>query len=901
MRTVSWLLLLALLSVLPSYVSADQLRDDPLPVNLQVVLDSAQPLQHPRHGRLPMYVLPISGRLSGLDDAQAEQVLRELDARGIGYTVDWARSADDDAAGEDAAGDGSVGEESLAEALRIGAMQQRLGLDVAVNATSCLYSFFDGSEETLHVDDDGHRFAETSFGGELGCPFAIEHRTDVIRARVESFLRAYRERGVAIDFIFADWEVDGPIEWNDAWASSKRCRHCREQVPGIDDFRVFQQTLRTLRSEMQRAAFGDNVTASFPEALVGNYGVYPHGGLRYWYDYFEHEAEGVPYVEDGAARYREWPHEFAGTGYTFAMPVVYTWYPTFAWYDFADTDYRWFYNMLLAGSNAGEHTPAATPVIPFVHWHTTDPPEMPDTTVRQMSAARYQELLWHLLLRGHDTFFVWCDATELAEEVGLAHEVYADSLAHAGFLDRGEAVTFDVPRQPDSVVSGLRLGDRVLARRTDFGDAGDGYNNNVVVALGSDEQISVAARDGTQIVNVDRRPVAGGVLHDGQRVRFPLGFYELPKDDADLERMAAAGVNIVLCHNRDDLDRAATAGVMGWMPLGVQGGATDALRERIESVVDQPALAVWEGPEEIIWTFTAYSSLEKSAGFTREDWYAQRPKATRYAEGKAAEIMPKIAAGIALVRELDERQRPFWINEAADSDMRYARQYMDSIDITGCDYYAVRSEGTDLPSVGRMVDRWHAIGRGRPVWMVLQAFSWHVAKRGRTRLYPSFAESRFMAYDSLVHGARGLMYWGSTEIDEPRFRTSLYALTAELARLGDYLLAAEHNGVGAVTVLDVFEPQGLGVRASLRRHGNQWLLILVNEDAHRHLGVDVTGLDALEGRRLVELYGDDEVTVEHGGMTARLQGFEVKVYTTDRGLETPQRQGRDFVDNAAGK
>jgi hypothetical protein len=670
-------------------------------------------------------------------------------------------------------------------------------------------------------------------------------------------------------------------------------------VRGIDDFRVFQQALRRIRSEMQRLVFGDNVTASFPEALVGNYGVYPHGGLRYWYDYFEHEADGVPYVEDQRARYREWSHEFAGTGYTFAMPVVYTWYPTFGWYDFEDADYRWFYNMLLVGSNVGEHTPAVTPVIPFVHWHTTDPPAVPDAAVTQLSAERYQELLWHLLLRGHDTFFVWCVDDELAEEVRLAHEVYAASLAHAGFLDRGEAVTFDVPKQAGSVVSGLRLGDRVLARRTDFGDASDG-DENLMVNLGSDEQIVVVVADGVQIVDVKRRSVPSGVVHGGERVRFPLGFYELPKDDADLKRMAASGVNIVLCHDRDELDRAAAVGMMGWMPLAVQGGASDALREKIESVVDHPALAVWEGPDEITWTFTAYSSLEKSAGFTREDWYAQRPRATRYAADRAAEIMPKIAEGIALVRELDERGRPFWINEAADSDMRYARQYIDAIDVAGCDYYAVRSEGTDLQSVGRMVDRWRTIGRGRPVWMVLQAFSWHVAKGGRTRLYPSFAQSRFMAYDSLVHGASGLMYWGSSEIDEPRFRTSLYALTAELAMLEDYLLAAEHDGVRATAVLDVFEPPGLGVRVSLRRHGDEWLLMLVNEDAHRHLGVDVTGLEALAGRRLVELYGDDEATVEHGGMTARLQGFEVKVYATDRSLETSQRDGRDFVDTAAG-
>src|SRR5688572_14342781 len=136
---------------------------------------------------------------------------------------------------------------------------------------------------------------------------------------------------------------------------------------------------------MQRAAFAEPVRTHFPDALVGNYGVTPHGGLRHWYDYFERETPELPFVADQRAKYREWAHEFDGTGYTFAMPVVYTWYPTFGWYDFEDPDYRWFYNMLLVGSDAGQHTPVTTPIISFVHWHTTAPPENADPSVRQMS------------------------------------------------------------------------------------------------------------------------------------------------------------------------------------------------------------------------------------------------------------------------------------------------------------------------------------------------------------------------------------------------------------------------------------------------------------------------------------------------------------------------------------
>lgn len=847
------------------------------PPNIRTVLDNAQPLTYPRGGHLPLFVLPISGALTSCDDAQAEALLRELDRRGIGYTVDWSPN--------DVA-------KSLAEGLRIGRMQMALGMTVGVNANACLYSFFDGTPEMLHVDAAGQLFGETSFGTPIGCPLALDHRVRVIRERVEQFVRAYQEAGVRIDFIFADWEIDGPIEWNDAWAGCKRCVRCRAQIANIDDFRAFQSRLRQIRSEMQRIAFAEPVLEHFPDALVGNYAVTPHGGLRHWYDYFERETAGAPVVVDQHAKYREWAHEFEGTGYTFAMPVVYTWYPMFDWYDFKDADYRWFYNLLLVGSDAGRFTPASTPIITFVHWHTTAPPDKPDPRVCQFSADDYQELLWHLLLRGHDTFFLWCQQDELAEEVRLVHEVYAAALEHRGFLERGTPISFDVPKQPEAVVSGLRVGDRVVVRRADFNNRS---TEPIRLALADGADVNVPESTGAHVVEVERRRGAATLLSVNGEKEIPIGIYELPADDAALREMADAGINLVHCNGRFELDRLQSVGLKGWLPLSVQQGATPELRKQIEAVVDHPALAVWEGPDEIVWTFTAYSFLKDVAGFTREDWNNQTDKAVKYSEEQAAQIIPKMHEGIALVRELDPQDRPFWMNEAADSDVKFVRKYVDACDVIGCDYYAVRSTGTDLQSVGRLVDRWDTIGHGRPVWMVLQGFSWHTANKTRTRLYPTFAESRFMAYDSLVHGARGLLYWGTNMIDEPKFRASLYALISELSHLQPYLVGEPHPGVRATVIDDLFDAPGRGVRARLLRHETDYLLMLVNEDAQRHLGVDVTGLEMLNGRVLTELYGRERATVGDGGFATRLQGYDVKVFATNpKRYESPRVAGRDY-------
>ena len=236
-------------------------------------------------------------------------------------------------------------------------------------------------------------------------------------------------------------------------------------------FGAFKKRCGSFAHKLQHDAFAAPLLREFPKAMVTNYGVFPDDGYRYWYDYFEKSVTAHPTKADQNARYREWFPEFEHTGYTCAMPVVYTWYPIFDWYDFADTDYRWFYNMLLTASTIAPHAKPGVPLVSFVHWTTTAPPEHPDPAVKQLSPAKYQELFAHMLLRGHNALFLWCQNQELAEEIQLVHEVYADSLAYAEFLNRGVPVNFDVPRQPGPVVSGLRLGNRLLVRRTDFGDA----------------------------------------------------------------------------------------------------------------------------------------------------------------------------------------------------------------------------------------------------------------------------------------------------------------------------------------------------------------------------------------------------------------------------------------------
>ena len=142
-----------------------------------------------------------------------------------------------------------------------------------------------------------------------------------------------------------------------------------------------------------------------------------------------------------------------------------------------------------------------------------------------------------------------------------------------------------------------------------------------------------------------------------------------------------------------------------------------------------------------------------------------------------------------------------------------------------------------------------SVGHGKPVWMVLQAFSWHTVRPDRSRRYPSFVESRFMAYDAIVHGVTGTIWWGVQFVSDPAFTSALYALTSELAALQPFLVAPSetlrvrliepHPALsgewGWADPLRVKSPGlatelMLGVRAEARRAGNDWAIVVVNED-----------------------------------------------------------------------
>jgi len=269
----------------------------------------------------------------------------------------------------------------------------------------------------------------------------------------------------------------------------------------------------------------------------------------------------------------------------------------------------------------------------------------------------------------------------------------------------------------------------------------------------------------------------GSVVIDGQKV-FPIGLSEAPAPDGQTPdgrnawaEVASAGVNFVrsglrewnlpqidaqIAAERARMDAAASHGMFCWPRLGnagnlpaAPGSVEEQLLVRIANgLKTHPALGAYKGVDE-----PALAGIP-AAGLAR-------------ARTKLRTIDP---------------DHPIVIIQAPLGAVASLTPYRPAFDITGADIYPVAyppGRHTDLPNkdisvVGDVTKKMVSAAGGKPIWMTLQiAWSGVTPSRQRPNLVPRFPgllEERFMAYQAIVHGARGLIFFGGqlTQVMRPR-------------------------------------------------------------------------------------------------------------------------------------
>jgi hypothetical protein len=263
----------------------------------------------------------------------------------------------------------------------------------------------------------------------------------------------------------------------------------------------------------------------------------------------------------------------------------------------------------------------------------------------------------------------------------------------------------------------------------------------------------------------------GSLLVDGEKL-FPLGLSNGPPPGSKtpagrdgLDEVAANGINALrtglgnwelefadgqIADQRKLHAAAAQHGLHCWLWLGdvpnlpAQAGPREQLLTRIvEAFRNDPALLAWKGVDEP-------RNPARGAAWIRPDGLVRAHQR---------------------IKALDPNH-PVVIIQAPLGPASDLVPYRPALDVTGIDIYPVSyppgahaggpPRGVEL--VGLMARKARQAAGSKPFWMVLQvAWSGVVPTKTKPDLvprFPSLLQERFMAYQAIVNGARGLFFFG---------------------------------------------------------------------------------------------------------------------------------------------
>jgi len=350
----------------------------------------------------------------------------------------------------------------------------------------------------------------------------------------------------------------------------------------------------------------------------------------------------------------------------------------------------------------------------------------------------------------------------------------------------------------------------------------------------------------------------GITLVKGHRI-FPIGHWWTTGRsslDVELAFFREAGFNnLFLKRSQGVLEKAAKHNMM--VVLQIQTaihGTTPEAKEKsrsklitdIKKLREAPNLLAYFGPDEPLWggrPLVSYSEVHD------------------------------------LVAKLDP-YHPYWINEAPRGQLRELQIYGKAADIYGCDIYPVPEGGSHsalkdkgLTSVGKYTDLFlAAVNYRKPIWMILQAFAWaqcgHPKVPASKSIYPTWKQSRFMAYNSILHGATGIQYHylGYSPNVSDQFWKDLRQVTLELEYLQPVICA------------DTVRPSTIScsnpdIRFMQKKYQDHNYYLITNESPKT-----VTALFSnLSERRLNMLFASTPLSVINGQLTLKLEGRGVAV------------------------
>lgn len=354
--------------------------------------------------------------------------------------------------------------------------------------------------------------------------------------------------------------------------------------------------------------------------------------------------------------------------------------------------------------------------------------------------------------------------------------------------------------------------------------------------------------ENTLLLENDNMPVVNG------KRTFIIGSYHLPKTEAPFNTLKQNGYNYVkVSPNSIELDLAKENNLNAWIYTTIFAkDAAKVAKEKLVTLVNKyknhPALLYWE--------------LEDEPAFT---W-----------KSKEFRVSPEqMQTAYKIIRSVDGKHAII-TNHGPVNLVGTLKKYNNSTDVVAVDVYPVIPQGIKpsyalfddglqgdllnpyISQVGDYIDKMKTVvNNTKPVFAVLQGFSWEMLKPEKERdssmiLYPTYEESRFMAYNTIVHGANGILYWGTNYTPQPsKFMDDLYTVTRELSEMQEVLASKSTLNTIEIEYHELGYSVDAGVEYITKEVKGSTYLISVNSDKNP-VKVTFSGLELFKSAAILK-------------------------------------------------
>jgi hypothetical protein len=358
----------------------------------------------------------------------------------------------------------------------------------------------------------------------------------------------------------------------------------------------------------------------------------------------------------------------------------------------------------------------------------------------------------------------------------------------------------------------------------------------------------------------------GYLEYRGQPI-FPLGIFNGP---AKVKEMGATGftvnhaynaANVEIGERPDDaqalqfINETQKNGMMALflIPRGLAfGGDWENFRRRIRMFKNHPALLAWDEEEGL-----ARGDMDAKALVTMRKIIAEEDPNHPFIVGDSRDVITKVKDRSNFF-PLDQMDLGMWwwypipAGGGRESSVLEGDEYTKALELVPPSFLTLRKTE-------------------KPLWVGLQSYK-KPAEFGR---YSTPAEYRAQAYIAIIHGAKGLMWYGGS------VEGGIYIDPKE--GNWEYLkkLAHELNGLSAVFMAETleapkFSPADAPISVGVKRAADRVVMMAVNRGAKdAELRFDVGGLR--DGKVKV-LQEGREVEVSGGKLVDRFKEYETHVY-----------------------